>query len=190
MTTPVPVPSPDPPPDVRGHAKFSDNGRYRYWLERRWDDALPRFAYLLLNPSRAGAHDDDPTVRKLTKLTVANGGGGFELVNLFAVMDTRQAGLHLCGAVEETPGENDNWIVGAAERSQILVLGWGDGNPDGADSRGRQAAVRRRAAEVWPLVRNRSPRCFRAIKSGAPGYPGRMPSSSPIGPYVPPRNYP
>lgn len=161
-------------------ARFSADRRYRYWLQRRWDPSRPQFAYVLLNPSRADADHDDPTVRKLSVLTSANGGGGFELVNLFAVMDTRQVGLHLPDAVEAAPGENDRWIERVVERADVVVLGWGDGMADDLLTQGRRAAVRRRAQQVWPLVRNRQPRCFRTIGSGAPGHPGRLRSTAPI----------
>jgi hypothetical protein len=177
--------------DVRGDAAFSVDHRYRYWLARRWDDELPQFGYVLLNPSKAGVVDDgDRTVPKLIKITAANGGGGFELVNLFALMDTHQASLHLPLAVGETSDTNDAWIRQIADRAEPLVLGWGDGNADGADSRGRQAAVRRRARAIWPLLGHRRLWCCRMIGSGAPGHPGRMGNTSAIGRYLPPPDYP
>ena len=164
----------------RGAAAFSADRRYRYWLQRRWTPSEPQFAFVLLNPSTADADHDDPTVRKLSALTSANGGGGFELVNLFAVMDTRQVGLHLPDAVEEAPGENDLWIARVVDRADVVVLGWGDGIADDFLTSGRRAAVRRRAHEVWPLVRDRRPCCFRIIGSGAPGHPGRLRNTAPL----------
>lgn len=176
---------------VGGNAAFSSNGRYRYWLERRWDEARPRFTYILLNPSKAGATDNgDRTVPKLVTMTTANGGGGFELVNLFATMDTHQVGLHLPDAVGESPCSNDAWIVKAAQRSSTLVVVWGDGNADDVASRGRRAAVRQRVQEVWPLLRHRHLWCFRTIKSGAPGHPGRMRNEAGLVRYLPRDGYP
>jgi hypothetical protein len=176
---------------IRGNAAFSDNGDYRYWLERRWDETLPQFTYVLLNPSKAGAADNgDRTVPKLVTITRANGGGGFELVNLFSTMDTHQVGLHLPGAVGESPCLNDGWIIAAARRSGTVVVGWGDGNADDVTSRGRQAAVRQRAQEVWPLFRHRPLWCFRTIKSGAPGHPGRLSNDTTLVRYLPRDGYP
>jgi hypothetical protein len=176
---------------IRGDAVFSDDGRYRYWLERRWDDGLPQFTYVLLNPSKAGVTDDgDRTVPKLVTLTDANGGGGFELVNLFAVLDTQQVGLHRPDAVGESAGRSNEWIAMAVGRSETLIAGWGDGNADDARSRGRQSAVRQRAAEVWAMLSGRQVWCFRVIASGAPGFPGRLAGSSPMVPYRPPDGYP
>jgi hypothetical protein len=137
---------------IRGDAEFSDDGRYRYWLRRQWDDALPQLTYVLLNPSKAGATDDgDRTVPKLVTLTEINGGGGFELVNLFAVLDTRQIGLHLPGAIGETAAKNNKWIKEAVNRSETLILGWGDGNTDDGGSRGRQAAGTGSVVDGFPL---------------------------------------
>ena len=95
------------PPGVRGAAHFSPDHRFRYWLGRRWDDSLPQFTYVLLNPSAAGGDRDDPTSRKLRSLTVANGGGGYALVNLFALVDTHQDGLDYPEAIGETREAND-----------------------------------------------------------------------------------
>lgn len=173
------------PPGICGDAHFSHDHRFRYWLERRWDDALPQFTYVLLNPSAAGGDRDDPTNRKLRALTIANGGGGYELVNLFALVDTHQERLHYPEAIGETREANDAWIVKAVEGCDVLVLGWGEGNGSGAGAAARKAAVRRRAREVWPLVRYGHPKCFNRNESGSPGHPGRLKNGSSLSGYVP-----
>ena len=95
-----------PPPGVCGDAYFSRDRGFRYLLERRLDDALPQFTYVLLNPSEAGGDRDDSTSRKLLSLTVSNGGGGYELVNLFANVDNHQKGLHYPGAIGGRTGNS------------------------------------------------------------------------------------
>ncbi len=184
MSTLTPLPR-----GVRGDTRFSPDRRYRYWLGRWWDDTLPRFAYVLLNPSRAGCDRDDTTNRRLRAITVANGGGGYELVNLFAAVDTYQTGLHLPTAVDGSPGANDEWVVTAASRADILVLGWGDGNGTGPDAGARRAEVWRRAREVWPLVGHHHPRCFKVNASGAPGHPLYVRTTSPLADYSPSPEY-
>jgi len=42
---------------------FSTDGRYRLW--RRRDRARPVVAFVMLNPSPAGARGDDPTIRRI-----------------------------------------------------------------------------------------------------------------------------
>jgi hypothetical protein len=184
LARPVMIPRPH---YLRTDAIFSDDGRYRYWLERRWDDALPQFTYMLLNPSKAGI-EDDPTVTKLVTITVGNGGGGFELVNLFAVVDTRQVGLHPSEAVGEPV--NDGWIARVVGRSTKLVLGWGGGNANKQKTPGRRAAVRTRACEAWPLMAGRDLWCFKTTTTGAPHHPGRLPNDTRIVRYRPPSGYP
>jgi hypothetical protein len=97
---------------VRGRAEFSGDGQYRYWLERRWNDSLTHFTYILLNPSSASATEDDGTTRKLFEITQANGGGSYELVNIFALVDTAQTCLRDPVAVGETHQANDWWPDG------------------------------------------------------------------------------
>jgi len=177
------------PPGVHGDAGFSPDRRFRYWLGRTWDPALPRVAYVLLNPSAAGIRHDDATCRKLHALTRADGGGGFDLVNLFALVDTHQTGLRHPDAVGQSPEAADRWITMAVERSATVVLGWGDGNGRGAGAASRREAVRRRAREVWPLVRSHGPRCFTVNASGAPGHPLYLTSTSTPSSYVPTAGY-
>lgn len=171
---------------VNGSAVFSDDGHHRFLLERRWDDSLPSFTYILLNPSVADADHDDPTVARLLRLTRHNGGGRFVLVNLFSVVDTFQQRLHLTGERNDRWRENREWVADALRRPSVLVVGWGDGRADDKTARGRRSAVRCRAEEIWPLIAAARPHCFRTLRSGAPGHPGRLRGTSRIRPYRPP----
>ena len=176
-------------PGVSGQAYFSPENRFRYWLERRWDPTLPQFTYVLLNPSEAGGDRDARTSKNLCALTAANGGGGYELVNLLALVDTHQDDLRYPGAIGGTPATNDGWIVKAVERSELLILGWGDGSRRGRGGSAHQSDVRRRAMEVWPVVRFSQPKSFMKNSSGAPRHPGRLSPTSPISAYVPTPEY-
>ena len=71
-----------------------------------------------------------------------------------------------------------------------VVVGWGDGRAGGPDARARREAVRRQAADLWPLLAPTRPRCLRTLRSGAPGFPGRLATASPLLPYEPPPGYP
>jgi hypothetical protein len=177
------------PAAVHGDARFSPDHRYRYCLERRWDHALPQLTYVLLNPSAAGGDRDDITNRKLLGITVANGGGGYELVNLFALVDTRQEGLHYPAAVGETREANDEWIVKAVSGCDVLVLGWGDGNCAGVGAAVRKVGVRKRAQEVRLLIKGRQPQCFKMNASGAPGHPLYLKGTSTVSGYAPGQGY-
>jgi hypothetical protein len=142
-------------------------------LERRWNDSLTHFTYILLNPSSAGATEDDGTTRKLFQITRANGGGSYELVNIFALVDTAQTCLRHPSAVGETHEANDWWIGQVIARSQKLVAGWGDGMPDDAQSGGRQATILKRARAVLPMIGDRPMWCVVMNRSHSPRHPGR-----------------
>jgi len=173
------------PDGVQGGAVFSDDGRFRYWLVRRWDGSLPRCTFVLLNPSAAGADADDPTNRRLRALTTALGCGAYELVNLFARVDTHQHHLLEPDAVGASTAVADGWIASAVHRADTVVLGWGDGRSAGAGGRARRVAVARRAASVWPLVADHRPQCLTVNRSGQPGHPLYRPVHSPLLPYRP-----
>jgi hypothetical protein len=166
--------SPWPLPDgVRGRAVFSPDRAYRYWLERGWDNRLPRFTYVLLNPSRATAHTDDPTTRKLQHLTAANGGGSYVLVNLFASIDTHQTGLHLDTAVGESTSERDRWVRSAVLQSDRIVIGWGAGNSAAPRASENRRSVQRQVRAIWPVLAAHQLWCVGHNRTGSPRHPGR-----------------
>ncbi len=170
--------------EVHGHAEFSADRRYRYRLERQWDRGRPTITYVFLNPSMADGERDDPTNRKLRALTSANGGGGYVLVNLFALIDTHQVALHEAAAVGESVSVADGWIADAVDSGEIVVVGWGEG-ARGADARQRQSAVRARAEAIWPLLAHRELCCFARNQSGAPRHPLYLADSTPLVPFDP-----
>ena len=78
---------------MRGQAGFSRCRRYRYWLRRDWDRALPQCAFIGLNPSTADAQTDDPTLRRCMGFARQWGYGSLLLVNLFGFRATDPAAL-------------------------------------------------------------------------------------------------
>lgn len=65
-------------------AFISEDGLYRYWLTRVWDDKLPFLLWLMLNPSTADHKIDDPTIRRVISFTRAWGYGGAVVANMCA----------------------------------------------------------------------------------------------------------
>ncbi|HUA95676.1 MAG TPA: DUF1643 domain-containing protein, partial [Acidimicrobiales bacterium] len=129
------------------------------------------------------------TNQKLHAITLSNGGGGYELVNLFAKVDTHQDGLHYPEAIGEPREANDEWIVRAMERCDVVVVGWGDGSGAGIGAVARKSGVRRRAREVWALVRVGRPQCFKRNASGSPGHPLYLKNVSTLSRYAPTPEY-
>ena len=115
---------------VTAQAQFSPCGRYRWRLERAWDPAQPRLLFIGLNPSRADAERDDPTLRRLVGFARAWGFGALEVVNLFARCSASPALLRRCS--DPIGGDNDRWLrhrIGQLRwrMADALWLGWGNG---------------------------------------------------------------
>ena len=109
-------------------AVFSPCGRYRWWLERRWDPQRPALLFIGLNPSRADSERDDPTLRRLQGFARAWGYGGLEVLNLFARISATPVALRRCA--DPVGAENDRWLdqrLRALPAEAAVWLGWGNG---------------------------------------------------------------
>ena len=117
-------------PAPAAQAVFSACGHYRYWLERSWDQARPRLVFLGLNPSRADAERDDPTLRRLLGFARSWGYGALEVLNLFGRCSASPAVLRRCS--DPIGDDNDRWLRQRIARlrcpaGDALWLGWGNG---------------------------------------------------------------
>src|SRR5579871_1658566 len=77
---------------MKTDAYFSDDRKYRYWLLRVWDDALPVNCTCGVNPSTADEKENDPTIRKDIGFSERQGFGGLLKVNLSAFCSTDPKG--------------------------------------------------------------------------------------------------
>ena len=77
-------------------ALFSPCRTFRYRLGRRWSDG-PVLAFIMLNPSCADEHVDDPSVRRCIGFAHRLGYGGLQVVNLYAFLATDPAELRRAG---------------------------------------------------------------------------------------------
>lgn len=145
--------------DEEAGATFSACRVYRYRLWRRWSDK-PLVNWLMLNPSRADEHANDPTVERCERRARSWGYGGIVVTNLFAYRATDPAVMKQ--ALEPVGEGNDAEIRRAATEAGLVVCAWGK---DGAH-RGRSAEVRALlvAAGVDPYV-------LRLGKNGEPWHP-------------------
>lgn len=69
-------------------AMFSDDRVYRYLWVCYWDKNLPRLCVVMCNPSNANEKYPDKTTTRVCAFARANGYGGVEVVNLFALVST------------------------------------------------------------------------------------------------------
>lgn len=153
-------------PAIRVDATFSPCERYRYTLLREWDLRLRRLLWIMLNPSKATAEIDDPTVAKCQRYARAWGFGSIVVTNLFAWRSTNPKVLY--GVDDPIGPENDAAIfreVGAAAK---VIVAWG-----------KHGALRDRGAEVLASLRayGVTPYCLSRNNDGSPGHPLYLPAA-------------
>lgn len=162
-------------------AVLSECGSYRYRLWRWWGDGAAGSAtFVMLNPSTADAHVDDPTIRKCIGFAKRWGLHGIRVVNLFAHRSTDPKGLLL--ASDPVGRENSAHLSftmtpRATDESVLTVFAWGaTGGPHVAKLMAPQIA------EALSLARARSvrPMCLGTAKSGAPRHPLMLGYSTPL----------
>lgn len=150
-------------------ATISACGRYRYALERSTGIVGGNLAWLMLNPSKAYAEKDDPTIRKVVGFTRRAGYGVALVVNLFAWRATspRDCLANLADAEGE---HNCAAIMAAAAISDAIVCAWG-AHPWAE----KQARTVLRWLDEHPREEPIRLLCLGTSKAGAPLHP-LMPS--------------
>jgi len=145
-------------------------GEYRYLLERTWDEDRPPVAFIMLNPSTADAHTDDPTIRRCVGFARRWGAGGIRVTNLFAYRATDPSVLK---TAPDPAGEhcNDHIII-ASSLALRVVVAWG-----------RHGAYRQRGEEVLDLLSREAGYdcfCLGVNADGSPKHPLYVPNDAPL----------
>jgi len=113
-------------------AVFDRRRRYRYLLWRAWEPALPAVSFIMLNPSAADEHTNDPTIARSISLAKGLGFGRIFVVNLFAYMTKSPALLKVaadpvsCARDAKRGCHNDDYIRYALGNSDRAVFAWGN----------------------------------------------------------------
>lgn len=109
-------------------AVLSEDGKYRYSLTRIWDESKPIVMWVMLNPSKANADFDDPTIRKCVGFASSWGYGGIAVFNLFSYVSPFLEDLltveYLIKDFQKYYSEFDR----LHDMSEIMVLAWGNDN--------------------------------------------------------------
>jgi len=117
----VPVPATSP---VRhGSATFDRTRRYRYSLTRVWAAERGTVVFVGLNPNRADAVRDDPTIRRCLGFARRWGFGALEVVNLFARCAPTPRALR--DAAHPVGPDNDVFLRDATGAAALVVAAWG-----------------------------------------------------------------
>ena len=153
--------TPDPPPvkledmQIERTAMFSPCRTWRYTLRRVWGDG-PRMLCVLLNPSTADEHQDDPTNRRVLYWAIRHGYGTLTFCNLFAFRSPYPEVMK--AAADPVGPDNDGWITDMIKSHDVIVAGWG--NHGGFMGRDRTVG---RMCHEW--------KCFGMNKGGQPAHP-------------------
>ncbi len=117
---------------MSGAAVISPCGTYRYTLERRIPSALRWIRpclFVMLNPSKADATLDDPTIRRCLGFAEREGCTSLTVVNLFALRATDPAQLQIVTKNGGDPIGPDNWAHFSVQllrhRTGIVIAAWG-----------------------------------------------------------------
>jgi len=149
---------------IASGATMSDDGNYRYTLERRWAGGGEPLLWVCLNPSTAHSRVDDATVRKLIALSKRWQYNALTVVNLFAWRATDPKELKK--AVDPIGLDyNDVSIAEQLKRHKEVVLAWG-----------AHGSLHDRGAKVLELIRSCRPSGARVYtlgltKNGQPKHP-------------------
>jgi hypothetical protein len=108
-------------------AIFSRCKKYRYRLDRIWDDSLPPVSFGMLNPSTADHEYNDPTIERCERRAKSLGFGSLIVWNLFAFRATNPKRLK--DETDPVGPENDGFISEALHETKSrggkVVVGWG-----------------------------------------------------------------
>jgi hypothetical protein len=164
-------------------AVLSLDQRYRYLLVR---ELQPTFSFadgggaargktmtfVMLNPSRADAVNDDPTLVRCIGFAGREGAARLCVVNLYAFRATDPDELRTAKA--PIGEDNDVWIKKAAEEPDaIVVAAWG------------AFAPYERIAQVIPIFRaaGKGLHCLGKNEGGSPRHPLYVPGTAPLVPW-------
>jgi len=154
-------------------ATFSTDRVYRYVLGRVWNDYAPFLVVGMLNPSKAGADENDPTVRRVLAFAHRDRFGGLLVWNAAALVSTDPSALK--GHTDPVGPRNYQAIQTCIGRPPLAksVVAWGaPKNKTIGRILGRTYV---QAASCRPLWRFGEP-----TKAGHPRHPLYLRSDTPI----------
>lgn len=107
-------------------ANISEDGQYRYRLERSWDDSLPQLCIVMVNPSTADADSDDPTVLQCVAAARKWGYGSISVVNLWAFRSPSPEKLQQLHVAAALGPRNMQVLYDEVTSSNATLLAWGN----------------------------------------------------------------
>ncbi len=146
-------------------AVISDCGTYRYRLGR-WigEGRLGSVLFVMLNPSRATAEINDPTITRCIGFASSWGYSELEVVNLFAYRATDPRDLKAAHGrgVDVVGPDNDRYVRGSVNVADLVVCAWG-----------AQPMAKHQYKAMCRLITEQGKplHCISVTKSGQPNHP-------------------
>lgn len=154
-------------------AIFSEDRKYRQLLWRIWDTNAPLLNCLMLNPSKAGEAESDPTVTRQIERARILGCGGLLVTNAYDMVSTDPNVMKRDPAPKSQ--DCDKYIVIAACRAMVsggtILCAWG------------RHCTQSRHNELLGLLREFPLKCLDLNKDGTPIHPLYKPYSAPLLPF-------
>ncbi len=158
--------------EVLPGAVFSPSNCHRYVLTRDWSADLltgskSTVLFIMLNPSRADALKDDPTIRRCVDYAMLWGYSRLVVCNLFSYRATLPQVMKDNGRA--SIGEaNDSHILEQADAADRVIVAWG-----------KHGKFMLRDIEVLRLITGScEPYCLGLNKDGSPVHPLRQPKDA------------
>lgn len=103
------------------------DGPHRYATSRTWDDSAPLVCFIGFCPEPSHGHPTDPLTLKAYTLAMANGFGGFLLMNEWAFEANlpREVVHEACNDGEACGPMNDTYLASLAAGCHTIVACWG-----------------------------------------------------------------
>ncbi len=160
-------------------AALSTDGRYRYWLTRRWDAPgflthVPAVTFCMLNPSTADHQLDDPTIRRCIGFAERLRYEALRVVNVFAWRATNPR--QLPDDPDLAVGDENALMLesAASERAHVFLAFGVPIRP------ATHLAAYKRAVEILSIGGQKPVYCFGRTKDGWPRHPLYLPKDAPM----------
>lgn len=161
---------------IEGADTFSADGMYRWTLTRTWDVNRPRLCMSMLNPSKAGAIENDPTIIRVMGFAMHWNFGSVEVINLCAAVTTNPDRLmHFADAVGYA---NMAYWVKAMRNADAVCCAWG-----AVPKFIRQHYWREPISDLILTTHGKHLQCIGLTKDQHPCHPLYMPKASEMRPW-------
>lgn len=157
-------------------ALFAPDGarRHRLVLHRAWGPG-PTAVVIGLNPSTAGGHEDDATIRALYRIATHNGYGSLMMLNAYTLIATDPNEMVAAGPNAIHPQYNEylRFLLTSGHTFDTTIVAWGANI---------NRAVPSREGTLLAALRNAgvSIRCFGMTKGGYPKHPLYLPTETSV----------